>query len=220
MRYTYGWTVITLLPLLLISGCAKVSGSDSDAASGAPLSDAEVGLVVLRPFSFFPSFSEQARTNNAGAYSFTHFERNPRVYVLKPGYLLQTKALARSPRSTQNFQLQSIANIVGNWDVTLDSSGVVLSTTQFNFTERGIQWFSTLGFLGDIYFDFDGSKVAIDDALTIGGDVVAGEMKADLQLDESGDVMVGSITFNHSFFGGTACSSGCGGTLTAVRSGG
>lgn len=219
MKYTYGWTAIALLSLTLVSGCSKVNGTVSDSTTGTPLADVEVGLVVQRPFSFFPSFSEQARTNTLGGYTFSHFERNPRVYALKPGYLIQSRALARSPQSTQNFQLQSIANLVGDWDVTLDISGVVLSATQFSFNERGIRWFSALGFLGDIYFHFDGSKVAVDDAVTIGGDVVAGEMKADLVLDDGGDVLAGTITFTHSFFGGTACASGCGGTLTAVRSG-
>ena len=203
--------------LLTITGCSEVSGTVRDVETSAPIGDAEVGLVIQRPFAFFPTFREETRTATNGTYRFVHTDTQPRVYVRVPGYLTQIRSVATSPEVQRDFQMRSIESLLGEWNVTLNIAGVVLGETRFEFDENGIQWFSELGFLGDIDFSFDGNNVAINSLLAIGGDIIAGEMVATLALDASGTQLLGEVDFNHSFFGGTACQSGCGGTLIAVR---
>lgn len=138
------------------------------------------------------------------------------MYVRVPGYLTQKRNIPNVSEVDRDFQMQSLAALVGEWNVSLNIAGVVLGETQFVFNEGGLQWFSQLGFLGDVDFSFDGSRVDINNSLTIGGDIIAGDMNAALQLDGSGR-LTGNINFTHFLFGGNDCAFGCGGTLVAER---
>lgn len=193
------------------------SGVVTDSETGTPVAGARVGLIVYSPYSIFPLSVEKARSDAGGKYQFLNSESNSVIYVRSTGYLYQVESLSNAPRVTRDFQMQSLAGLLGKWEMTIDPGERFLGATQFVFTEYGVQWTSDSGFLGEVRFDFEGKHVVIDDLLIVEGDIVLGEMAAILELDKPEDTLTGEITFSHYLLEDFGCEPGCTGALSAVR---
>lgn len=185
--------VLPVFPALLLAGCSEVKGSITDLETGLPIEDAKVGLFYFPAYSILPSFPEVARTDAAGQYQFTHLESNPWIYVTAPGYLTQAEPLPKILSLTRNFKMQSVEDLLGDWDVEITIDGTIIGDTRFVFTESGIEWYSSLGFVGEITFAFDGSKVVIDRSALAGDDNEAGLVSAILTFEKATDTLTGEI---------------------------
>lgn len=212
------WAMIScVLAAVCLAGCSEVKGVVTAAGSGAPLENAQVGLIVVRPLIFVPSFPEYARTDFGGNYEFVHREQRPWIYVRSPGFLTQVQRLPASPSVTRNFQLQSIADIIGAWDVEITINGALLGQTHLVFTEDGVHWYSEFGFVGTIDFDFDGTRVYLDGPLVTENGSVPADVRAVLELNEDGELLSGEWALTFDFLDTSACKSILGGTAVALR---
>lgn len=209
--------VLLIFPVLLLAGCSEVKGSITDLETGLPIEDAKVGLFYFPPYSILPSFPEVARTDAAGQYQFTHLESNPWIYVTSPGYLTQAEPLPKVLSLTRDFKMQSVEDLLGDWDVEITIDGTIIGDTRFVFTESGFEWYSSLGFVGEISFEFDGSKVVIDRSVIEGSERGAGSVSANLALDEAHETLTGEIWIEGDYVEGKA--SGGKGTLVGRRAG-
>ena len=78
------YVLLMILLSIVGVGCYDVGGVVSDAATGDPISDARVGLLVVRLFDFTATFEERTSTDVNGEYYFIHNEENPRVSIQAP----------------------------------------------------------------------------------------------------------------------------------------
>lgn len=190
-RFVFPLAALALL--VMLAGCYnEVDGKITDVDSGLPIADAQVGLITFPPFSLLPTFPEYTRSDHVGEYHFIHNERDPWMYVWAPGYLSQAELIPSTPKLTRNVRMKSIEALIGDWDVSITIDGQLFGQATFTFTEDGIEWATTLGFVGTFRFDFDGSKVSIHDELHDGGGV-AGRIDGELQLNDAGDRLGGSV---------------------------
>lgn len=201
--------------LLVLSGCSEVKGRVTNAASGDPISGAEVGLMILDPFAFEAMFREQTTTDDDGQYRFVHGEANPWVAVRMENFLSVTRDVASASSVTLDVALQSITPIKGTWNATITVEGAEIPATRFVFNEGGMAWRADDDFLGETDYTFDGDTVTIDGGLG-SGDVLYGDLTSSLVLNEAGDSLTGSIAFFHDFFTEAGCVGGCTGTVVAV----
>lgn len=214
---TWKWTAMPIMFLLLaLSGCSEVKGRVTNAASGDPISGAEVGLMILEPFAFEAMFREQTTTDEDGQYRFVHGEANPWVAVRMENFLTVTRSITSVSSVTVDVALHSITPIKGTWNATISVEGAEIPATRFVFDEGGLVWRAGDAFLGGINYTFDGDTVTIDGDLAA-GDVIFGDLATSLVLNDTGDSLTGEIAFSHDFFTEANCVGGCTGTVVAVR---
>lgn len=213
---THRWLMV-LSCLVACSGCSVISGTVTDADSGAPLSDVRVGVMVLRPGTFEPQFQERARTDGEGRYRLVYGFGQSSVSFRLEDYLSHALADPTDP-SSLDVVLQSIVPIKGNWNATISVEGETIPASSFEFDENGMHWRAGSDSLGIVRYDFNGEAISIDNVL-LHGDVVEGELVLDLIFNEGGDTLSGDITFSEGLFADAGCESGCSGTVVAVPAG-
>ena len=206
-----------LAGLVVCSGCSVISGTVTDADSGAPLSEVRVGVMVLRPGNFEPEFQERAQTDGEGHYRLVYGLGQSSVSFRLEDYLSFSLTDPSDP-STLDVALQSITSIKGAWDATITVEGETIPASSFEFDENGMHWRAGSDSLGIVRYGFDGQTITIDNVL-LHGDVVEGDVAMSLFLNEAGDTLSGDITFSQGLFPDAGCESGCSGTVVAVPAG-
>jgi 5-hydroxyisourate hydrolase-like protein (transthyretin family) len=209
--------MVLMAGLVACSGCSVISGTVTDADSGAPLSEVRVGVMVLRPGNFEPEFQERARTDGEGRYRLVYGFGQSSVSFRLEDYLSHALADPTDP-SSLDVVLQSIATIKGTWNAAITVEGETIPASSFEFDENGMHWRAGSDSLGIVRYEFDGEAISINNVL-LHGDVVEGELVLDLVLNEAGDTLSGDITFSEGLFAGTGCESDCSGTVVAVAAG-
>lgn len=207
------WLMV-LACLVACSGCSVISGTVTDADSGAPLSDVRVGVMVLRPGRIVARFVERGRTNIQGRYQIIYGISASSVTFRLENYRSVAPDNISNPLAL-DVTMQSIVPIKGTWNATITVEGETIPPTTFEFDEDGMHWRAVGNSFGIVEYDFDGNAIEMGDYLT-DSDLLLGELVASLDLNESGDALNGTITFSGDFFEGTRCDSGCSGTVVAV----
>lgn len=206
--------IAALAFLLACSGCSVISGTVTDADSGEPLADVQVGVMVLRPGNITARFAERGRTNSHGRYQIIYAISASSVTFRLDDYLSVAPGDTSNPLGL-DVTMRSIVPIKGTWNATITVEGETIPATTFEFDENGMHWREVGDSFGIVDYDFDGSMIEIGDFLSH-SDLLLGELTASLDLNESGDGMSGTIAFSGDFFEGTRCDSGCSGTVVAV----
>jgi len=189
--------------LVACSGCSVISGTVTDADSGEPLPEVQVGVLVLLPGTFAAVFEERARTDSEGHYQIAYGFSQPTFSFRLEDYLNFTLADPSDP-SALDVALQSIAPIKGAWNATITVEGAEIPATRFEFDEGGMAWRAGDAFLGEVEYAFDGDTVVVDGELGA-GDVFFGDLNTSLVLNDAGDSLSGTIAFTHDFFTEAVC---------------
>lgn len=209
--------LIPCVGFVVLSGCAnEVSGRVTDVQTGRSIPDAQIGLIRFPPFSILPIFPEYARSDAQGEYQFVHTENDPWMYVWAPGYLSQAQLIPSTPMLIRDIRMQSIAGLVGDWNVSITIDGQLLGETTFTFTENGVEWHSEFGFVGTFTFEIDGNKVVVHDQILDGG-LVVGEVEGEFELNGMEDQLAGPISIDKVILPDGRLVSGLDATFVAVR---
>lgn len=206
---------LSLMVLVSLSGC-HVQGRITDADTGAPMGDVNVGIiakVLPSPHGYQPI--NKAQTDSDGRFDFTHFRLDARLFVRAEDYRTERIRLDPVSRDPVDLQLQSIAAIKGDWDVTiaLDNGDIVQAL--FAFQEDGMEWWEAPYIQGVAPFSLEGNRIEVGEYLMIGDYTTSGRVQTSLLLSESGNEFTGDVTYTL-FFDENECNP-CTGTLEGVR---
>jgi len=194
-RHTFA-VIVMLTSITTLAGCSyKLTGTVTDLETGGPLAGASVGMLESKlPVPHSENYVEKDRTDSAGLFQFESEGVSRTFEAHAQNYQSLVRHLDSPTDQNLNVEMRSIASIKGTWDatVTLDDSETRLF--QFVFSEEGMAWHEDGEELGIVPLLLRAPEIAVDDYMAFSRFYIIGNVKAELQLDESGDTMTGTIS--------------------------
>ena len=208
--------IALFMTTILLVGCSyEITGTVTDLETGEPLNGASVGMFEsVLPIPHSQNFVEKDRTDSEGLFQFESDGVSQTFEAHAQDYQSLVLYLYSSTDQDLDVQMRSIASIKGTWDATVRLSDSETRTFQFVFSEDGMAWHEDGEELGIVPLLLRAPVIVIDDFMAFSRFYIIGNVKADLQLDEGGDSMTGTISdFKLFEFECSPCSA----TVEAVR---
>lgn len=214
-RLTFA-VIVMLTSITTFAGCFyEVAGTLTDLETGEPLAGAGVGMFE----AYLPDgghYVEKGRTDSEGRFQFESNRTQRTFEAHAEGYQLAHQFLGRPTDKMLEVEMRSIADVQGTWDATVTLQGGGTRTFQFEFSEEGMTWREGENLYGTVPLSLRAPEIVVEDYLTWFRVYTVGRVEAEMQLDETGDSMTGTIETLQLF--DDACSP-CSGTVEAVRTG-
>lgn len=188
--------IALLTSITTLAGCSyALTGTVTDLETGEPLAGASVGMFEsILPVPHSQNYVEKDQTDSEGAFQFESEGVSRTFEAHAQNYQSLVRYLDSSTDQDLDVEMRSIASIKGTWDATVRLSDSETRTFQFVFSEDGMAWHEDGEELGIVPLLLRAPEIAIDDYMAFSRFYIIGNMKAELQLDEGGDSMRGTIS--------------------------